>query len=341
MGKELTYREILQAVSDRQFKPVYVLMGEEAYYVDRLLEAIVNNALPEEERDFCLTTLYGGDTTTHDVINTARAFPMGTRMVVVVKDAQELRDIDDLSVYLQNPQPTTVLVLVNKYGAGGKKLDRRKKYMTRAAEIGVVFESKKVNEKNLGGIIATFFRERGLTADVKSVSLIADSIGNDLTRLYGEMEKLVTTLTPDVKAITPELVEQHIGISKDYNIYEFLNALIAKDSFKAFQIAKYFDDNPKQNPIQRVLVSLFGTFSQIMMAYYAPGKDRHTIAQYLGIQDWQVEKNIFPAMRNYSAAKVLSILSVIRDTDEKSKGVGGSKISDSDLLKQLVFFILH
>ncbi|MBP5361201.1 MAG: DNA polymerase III subunit delta [Bacteroidaceae bacterium] len=341
MGKEATYPEILKAVTERHFEPVYVLMGEEAYYIDRLVEAIVSNALPEEERDFCLTTLYGGDTTIHDVINVARGFPMGSRMVVVVKDAQELRDIEELSVYLQNPQPTTILVLVCKYGTGSKKLDRRKKYMTLAAEIGVVFESKKVNEKNLGGIIATYFRERGLTADVKSVSLIADSIGNDLTRLYGEMDKLVSTLTSDVKAITPELVEQHIGISKDYNIYEFINALITKDSFKAFQIAKYFDETPKQNPIQRVLVSLFGTFSQIMMAYYAPGKDRHTMAQYLGIQEWQVDRNIFPAMRNYSAAKVLSILSVIRDTDEKSKGLGGSKISDSDLLKQLVFFILH
>ena len=144
-----------------------------------------------------------------------------------------------------------------------------------------------------------------------------------------------------MRAITPELVEQHIGISKDFNIFEFQNALIAKDSFKAFQIAKYFDDNPKQNPIQIVLPSLFRLFSQLMVAYYSPGKDKNSVAQYLGIQPWQVERNIFPAMRNYSAAKVLSILSVIRDTDEKSKGYGGSKVSNGDLLKQLVFFILH
>ena len=176
---------------------------------------------------------------------------------------------------------------------------------------------------------------------MKSVSLIADSIGSDLTRLYGEMTKLVNSLTPEVKVITPELVEQHIGISKDFNIYEFQNALIAKDSFKAFQIAKYFDDNPKQNPIQAVLPSLFRLFSQLMIAYYSPGKDKNSVAQYLGIQPWQVERNIFPAMRNYSAAKVLSILSVIRDTDEKSKGFGGSKVANGDLLKQLVFFILH
>ena len=335
--QELTYDDIMASLKARQFAPIYLLMGEEPYFIDRLLDAIVSNALPMEERDFCLTTFYGADTTANAVINTARSFPMGSRMVVVVKNANELKDIEELSVYLQNPQPTTVLVLVNKNG----NFDRRKKFVSRASSIGVVFESQKVKESQLSGIIATFFRQKGYTADVKSVSLIADSIGSDLTRLYGEMTKLVNSLTPEVKVITPELVEQHIGISKDFNIYEFQNALIAKDSFKAFQIAKYFDDNPKQNPIQAVLPSLFRLFSQLMIAYYSPGKDKNSVAQYLGIQPWQVERNIFPAMRNYSAAKVLSILSVIRDTDEKSKGFGGSKVANGDLLKQLVFFILH
>ena len=337
MAKEITFEDILKDINARNFKPVYLLMGEEPYFIDRLLDAIVSNALPMEERDFCLTTFYGADTTANAVINTARSFPMGSRMVVVVKNANELKDIEELSVYLQNPQPTTVLVLVNKNG----NFDRRKKFVSRTASIGVVKKKKKVRESQLSGIIATFFRQKGYTADVKSVSLIADSIGSDLTRLYGEMTKLVNSLTPEVKVITPELVEQHIGISKDFNIYEFQNALIARDSFKAFQIAKYFDDNPKQNPIQAVLPSLFRLFSQLMIAYYSPGKDKNSVAQYLGIQPWQVERNIFPAMRNYSAAKVLSILSVIRDTDEKSKGFGGSKVANGDLLKQLVFFILH
>ena len=337
MAKEITFEDILKDINARNFKPVYLLMGEEPYFIDRLLDAIVSNALPMEERDFCLTTFYGADTTANAVINTARSFPMGSRMVVVVKNANELKDIEELSVYLQNPQPTTVLVLVNKNG----NFDRRKKFVSRTASIGVVFESQKVRESQLSGIIATFFRQKGYTADVKSVSLIADSIGSDLTRLYGEMTKLVNSLTPEVKVITPELVEQHIGISKDFNIYEFQNALIARDSFKAFQIAKYFDDNPKQNPIQAVLPSLFRLFSQLMIAYYSPGKDKNSVAQYLGIQPWQLERNIFPSMRNYSAAKVLSILSVIRDTDDKSKGFGGSKVANGDLLKQLVFFILH
>lgn len=337
MAKEMSYEEIMRGVKSRNFKPVYVLMGDEPYFLDQLTDAILDNALPVEERDFCLTTYYGADTTANAVINTARSFPMGDRMVVLVRNANELKDIEELAVYMQNPQPTTVLVLVNKAG----KFDGRKKFMVQAAAIGVVFESQKVKENQLTGIISTFFRQNGYTADVKSVSLIADSIGNDLTRLYGEMTKLINSLTPEVRNITPELVERHIGISKDFNIYEFQNALILKDSFKAFQIAKYFDDNPKQNPIQVVLPSLFRLFSQLMIAYYAPGKDKISVAQYLGIKDWQVERNIFPAMRNYSAAKVLSILSVIRDIDEKSKGFGGSKVPNGELLKQLVFFILH
>ena len=337
MAKEITYEEIMREVKSRDFKPIYVLMGAEPYYIDRIAEAILENALPKEERNFCLTTFYGADTTANAVINSARSFPMGSRMVVMVKNANELKDIEDLTVYLQNPQPSTVLVLINKSGT----FDRRKKFMSRAASIGTVFESQKVKESQLSGIIAEFFRQKGYTVDYKSVTLIADSIGSDLTRLYGEMNKLINSLTPEVRAITPELVEKHIGISKDFNNFEFLNALIAKDSFRAFQISKYFDDNPKQNPIQVVLPSLFRFFSQLMIAYYSPGKDKSSVAQYLGIQEWQVERNIFPAMRNYSAAKVLSILSVIRDTDEKSKGFGGSKVSNGDLLKQLVFFILH
>ena len=333
----MTYEEVMRDIKAHDFKPVYVLMGEEPYFIDQITDALLSNALSEEERDFCMSTFYGADTSANAVINSARSFPMGSRMVVLVKSANDLKDIEDLAVYMQNPQPTTLLVLVNK----GHSFDRRKKFMSRAASIGVVFESQKVKESQLSGIIAAFFRQKGYTADVKSISLIADSIGNDLTRLYGELNKLVNSLTPDVRAITPELVEQHIGISKDFNIFEFQNALIAKDSFKAFQIAKYFDDNPKQNPIQIVLPSLFRLFSQLMIAYYSPGKDKNSVVQYLGIQPWQVERNIFPAMRNYSAAKVLSILSVIRDTDEKSKGYGGSKVSNGDLLKQLVFFILH
>lgn len=336
-AKDMSYEEIARSVKAGDLKPVYLLMGAEPYYIDQLLNVILDAAIPEEERDFCLNTFYGAETTTNAVINAARSFPMGTRMVVVVKNANELKNIEELSFYLQNPQPTTVLVIVNKNGT----FDKRKKFMTQIAQQGVVFESQKLRDYQLPPIVTQYFRKKGFAIDNKSVMLIADSIGADLTRLYGEMKKLVDAMPEDAKNITPDLVEKYIGISKDFNSFEFQDALIHKDSLRAFRIAKYFDDNPKQNPIQQVLPTLFRFFSQLMIAYYAPSKDKRSLSQYLGMQDWQVEKNILPAMRNYTAAKVLLILSAIRDVDERSKGMGGSKTANGDLLKQLIFFILH
>lgn len=337
MAKEQSLSEILRAIRAHQFKPIYVLMGVEPYYIDLLHNEIVNNALPEAERDFCMQTFYGADTTANAVINAARSFPMGTRMLVVVKEAQDLSQVEEIAYYLHNPQPSTVLVLENRTG----NFDRRKKFMTLASQMGVVFESPKVKDFNLPPLISAYFHDHSLKIDNKSVSIIADSVGTDLTRLYSAMDKLVASLTEGQTAITPDIVERIIGVSKDFNIFEYLNALIVKDTFKAFQIAKYFDENPKQNPIQMILPSLFRQFSQLMMAYYSPARDKNGIAQYIGMQPWQVERNVLPAMRNYSAKKVLAILAAIRDTDEKSKGYGGSKVAPGDLLKELTFFILH
>lgn len=337
MAKEQSLNEILKNIRSRQFKPIYVLMGAEPYYIDVIHDAIVENAVPAAERDFCMQTFYGADTTANAVINASRSFPMGERMLVIVRDAQELPQIEEIAFYLKNPQPSTVLVLENRIG----NFDRRKKFMALAASIGVVYESPKLKDANLPPLISAYFRDRGLKIDNKSVSIIADSVGTDLNRLYSSMDKLSTSLGKEQTIVTPELVERVIGLSKDFNIFEFLNALTFKDTFKAFQIAKYFDENPKQNPIQKILPSLFRQFSQLMMAYYSPARDRNTLAQYLGIQPWQVDRNILPAMRNYSATKVLAILQAIRSTDEKSKGYGGSKVSSGDLMKELVFFILH
>ena len=336
-AKDASYDAIVRSIKAGDWKPVYVLMGAEAYYIDQLQDLILANALPEEERDFCLSTFYGAETTANTVINAARSFPMGTRMVVVLKNAGELKDIDELAYYLQNPQPTTVLVLVNKNG----NLDKRKKFLTLASKIGVVYESQKLRDYQLPPVVSDFFRRNGYAIDAKSVMLITESVGADLTRLYGEMKKLIGAMPQGEKTITPSLVEKYIGISKDFNQLEFQNALILKDSLKAFRIAKYFDENPKQNPIFMVLPIMYRLFSQLMMAYYAPAKDKRSLAQYLGSTEWVVEKSILPAMRNYSATKVFYILQAIRDVDEKVKGQGGSNSSNGDLMKQLIFFILH
>lgn len=337
MAKVKTFDELIKDVKKGAFKPIYILMGTEAYFIDKLLQTIIDEALPEDERDFCLNTFYGGETTANAVINAARSFPMGERMVVVLKNANELKDIDEMTFYLQNPQPSTILVIINKNGT----FDRRKKFINQAATIGEVFESVPVKDRQLPGIINDFFRQHGLAIDVKSLSLLADSVGTNLTALYGEMNKLVTALPEGVTTVTPELVEEHVGISKEFNMFELQDAIAAKDTVKAFKILKYFDSHEKQFPPEMVLPSLFGFFSKLMMASYAPRGGAETLSQYLGAPDWVVRNKILPALRNFSAAKVLMILTAIRDADEKVKGLSGSGVPRREIMKQLLFFIMH
>ncbi len=331
-----TYEAILKDVKAGHLKPVYLLMGVENYYLEKLQEAIIDATLPEEDRDFNMHVFYGNDADINSVVNAAQSFPMGAeRSLVIVREAQDLKGLENITYYLQNPQPSTVLLIIYKNG----KVDGRKKFVTQIASMGVVFESLKVNDQQLPTLVRNYAREKGREIDEKSVSLIAESIGADLMRLYGEMDKLFLTL-PQGIAVTPELVEKNIGISKDFNFFELQNALVEKNALKAFQIIKYFEMNPKANPIQMTLPMLFNFFSNLMMAFYAPQKTTEGIANYLGQREWQVRKNIYPAMRKYNAKKVLEILQEIKCADEKSKGVGGSKISSGDILKQLIAFIL-
>lgn len=337
MPSEITYEAIMRDVKGRKFKPVYVLMGEESYYIDMIQKAIIENALSPEDRDFCLNIFYGAETTANEVINAARSFPMGERLVVILRNAKELEDIDELSVYLANPQPTTILLLVNKGGL----LDKRKKLLTVCGKMGVVYSTPKIYDSKLSSIIFSFFRDKGYSIEPKAVSIIAESTGTDLVKLYSEMNKLADAVGTELHAITPDVVERHIGISKDFNAFELADALMTRNSFKAFQIAKYFDENSKRYPLQKILPSLFLSFSQLMMAHYAPSKDKASLIKYLGLHPYIIENSIVPSLRNFSAAKVLSVLMAIRDADERSKGMGGVSIPDGELLRELVFFILH
>lgn len=331
-----TYQDIMKDIKTGCLKPVYLLMGEENYYIDQIADAVINATLSEEERDFNMHTFYGADADVNSIINAAQSFPMGAEhSLVVLKEARELKKIEDISFYLQNPQPSTVLLIIYKNGV----VDRRKKFVSQISSLGVVFESAKVKDFMLPGLIRSYAKEKTVAIDEKSINMIAEFVGPDLIRLYGELDKLFLSI-PQGIAVTPEIVEKNIGISKDFNIFEFQNALIEKDMYKSFQIVKYFDHNLKEYPIQKILPSLFGFFSKLMMAYYAPQKTDAAIASYLGISPWQVQKNIIPAMRSYTAKKVLDILSEIRIADGKSKGVGGATTSTGDILKQLVAFIL-
>ena len=338
MAKETTYEEIARDLKNRIYKPVYYLMGEESYYIDRISEYIAQTVLNENEKEFNQTILYGADTDIATIINAAKRYPMMSKyQVVIVKEAQGVKNI--YLLFLLPPQLLLhpILVLCHKHGV----LDRRKKLAAEIEKVGVLFESKKIKDTQLAGFITSYLKRKSIEIEPKASEMMAEFVGTDLSRMAGELEKLIITLPKGQKRITPEQIEQNIGISKDYNNYELRNALIIKDVFKANQIIKYFEENPKTNPLQMTLSVLFNFFSNLMLAYYAPEKSEQGIAAQLGLKSpWQ-SKDYLAAMRKYSGVKVMQIIGEIRYCDAKSKGVGNSSLGDGELLRELVYKILH
>jgi DNA polymerase-3 subunit delta len=281
---------------------------------------------------------YGLETDITTVINTAKRFPMmAERQVVVVKEAQAMKDMDALLHYLQNPQPTTVLVFAHKNGS----LDKRKKVAAELERNGVVLETKKFKDDHLPSFISSYIKEKGLTADPKSVLLLRESIGADLARIAGEIDKLTISLPQGIVAITPELIEEHIGISKEYNNFELQNAIVNKDICKANRIINYFAQNPKKNPIQMTLPLLFSFFSNLMMCYYAPEKSERGIMEFLGLKSTWGVSDYIKAMRNYRAMHVMEVLHLIRLADAQSKGAEGAAIPDGEIMRELLYKIMH
>lgn len=339
----VSYEAIIREVKAEQFRPVYYLMGEESYYIDRVADFIVEKSLKEEEKAFNLVTVFGVDTTIEAIMDTARSYPMGApRLVVCVREAQNLQNIDALEQYLKNPQPSTVLIFCHKNGS----LDRRKKLPSLIEKAGgIVFESAKLRDYQLPKFIQDFMSRRKVAISNDAVQMMADHVGTDLNRMAGELDKLCIAVTDSqagtTKPVTKEVVASHIGVSKDFNIFELQEALMQKNVAKVMQIANYFDKNPKANPSQMTLAVLFRFFSNLMMAYYSPDKTERGLSTWLGMSEWQVKKNVLPAMRQYSAMKVMHILTAIRRTDARTKGVGNPSIADGDLMRELLFFILH
>ena len=313
-------------------------MGEEPYYIDLIADYITDNILTETEKEFNLTVVYGADVDMATVINAAKRYPMmSEHQVVVVKEAQNIRNMEELSYYLQKPLLSTILVICHKHGV----LDRRKKLAAEIEKTGVLFESKKVKDAQLPAFITSYMKRKGIDVEPKATAMLADFVGADLSRLTGELEKLIITLPKGHTRVTPEQIEKNIGISKDYNNFELRSALVEKDVLKANKIIKYFEENPKTNPIQMTLSLLFGFFSNLMLAYYAPEKSEQGIANMLGLRTpWQA-KDYLAAMRRYNGVKTMQIIGEIRYADAKSKGVGNPSLSDGDILRELVFKILH
>lgn len=338
MAKEVTYEEIVRNLRNKVYAPVYFLMGEEDYYIDRISDYIIDTVLTDTEKEFNLTVLYGSDTDIATIINAAKRYPMMSKyQVVAVREAQALRNLDELVYYLQKPLESTILVMCYKHGA----LDRRKKLVAELEKAGVLFESKKLKDAQLPGFITSYLKRKQVEIEPKASEMMAEFVGTDLNRMAGELEKLVITLPAGQRRITPEQIERNIGISKDYNNFELRNALIEKDVLKANRIIKYFEKNPKNNPLQVTLAVLFNFFANLMLVYYAPDKSDRGIAAHLGLRSpWQA-KDYENAMKRYTGVKVMQIVGAIRQCDAKSKGVGNSSVSDGELLRELVYFILH
>ena len=336
--QEITCDDILKELRAKQYRPVYYLMGEEPYYIDLIADYITDNILTETEKEFNLTVVYGADVDIATVINAAKRYPMmSEHQVVVVKEAQNTRNMEELSYYLQKPLLSTILVICHKHGV----LDRRKKLAAEIEKTGVLFESKKVKDAQLPAFITSYMKRKGIDVEPKATAMLADFVGTDLSRLTGELEKLIITLPKGHTRVTPEQIEKNIGISKDYDNFELRSALVEKDVLKANKIIKYFEENPKTNPIQMTLSLLFGFFSNLMLAYYAPEKSEQGIANMLGLRTpWQA-KDYLAAMRRYNGVKTMQIIGEIRYADAKSKGVGNPSLSDGDILRELVFKILH
>lgn len=334
-----TYESILSDLSEGKFAPLYILMGEESYFIDKITDFIAQNALREEERDFNQTVCFGSDVSAAAVADMARRYPMmAERQVVIVKEAQNIKQWDQLEQYFEKPQPTTVLVIAYKNGT----IDGRKKILTKAQNAGaVIFESKKLYERDLPVFIVDYLKRHQATIDHKSCQMIAEHIGSDLSRLTSELDKVCLSMPEDSRHITPEVVEEQIGVSKDFNGFEFRSAIANRDILKANQILKYFDSNPKSGGPFMLIPLLFNFFQNLMLAHYAPQKTDSGVAQFLDLRSAWGAKEYMIGLRNYSGMKTMQIIQKIRETDAKSKGLDNPNTPVGDLMKELVFFILH
>jgi len=327
--------KIIDSIKKGDVRSVYFLTGDEPFYIDGISDYIEENLLAEEEKEFNQIVYYGRDVKVEDIISTAKRYPMmAERQVVIIKEAQDLaRTIEDLLPYVENPQPTTVLVLCYKY----KKLDKRKKLSKEIIKSGIYFESKKLYENKVPEWIRKVVNKRGYTITPKAAQMLVEFIGNDLSKVNNELEKLQLIIKPG-DSITPTLVEENIGISKDYNNFELQNAISRRDVKKAFGIIQYFGNNPKNHPLVMTTALIFNFFSKVMKYHSLTNKSQ--APKVLGVNPFFI-KDYELAAQNYPMKKVSGIISSIRDMDMKSKGVGAAKMSQADLLKEMLVTIFN
>jgi DNA polymerase-3 subunit delta len=329
--------QIVSDIKEGNIKPIYFLMGEEPYYIDKIAEYIEKNVLAEEEKGFNQMVLYGRDVSIEDIVSNAKRFPMmAERQVVIIKEAQDLsRTIENLLSYIENPQPTTILVVCYKY----KKLDKRKKLHKAIDKTGLIFESKKLYDNQVGDWIRRVLSGKGFNIEPKAVLMLVEFLGTDLSKISNELEKLMIVL-PKSTIINATHVEENIGISKDFNNFELRKAVGEKHIVKANQIINYFGQNPRSNPLVMTISLLNSFFTQLLIYHGLKDKSRGNVAKALRVNPYFVV-DYQNAAKNYPMRKVSQVISLLRDADLKSKGVGASNLPPEDILKELLFKVMH
>ncbi|HZW62945.1 MAG TPA: DNA polymerase III subunit delta [Flavobacteriaceae bacterium] len=330
-------KQIVLDIQQKKLKPIYFLMGEEPYYIDEVSKFIENNVLAEEEKGFNQMVVYGRDTSIDEIISNAKRFPMmAPYQVIIVKEAQDLsRTIENLVAYANQPQESTVLVFCYKY----KSIDKRKSLFKTLKKTSVVFESAKLYENQVADWIRRVLASKKYTITPKASQMLVEFLGTDLSKINNELEKL-KTLLPEGTQITPEHIEENIGISKDFNNFELRKAIGYKDVLKAQRIVKYFGDNPKDNPMVVTVGLLYNYFTQLLKLHGLKDKSPRNVASVLKIHPYFVDEYL-TAYRNYQMKELSSAVSLLREFDVKGKGVGANAVSQADLLKELVAKLMH
>ena len=331
------FKQIYQDLKNKVYYPVYLFHGEESFFIDKLVETIEDTVLNEMEKEFNLDVLYGKDVSAQQVINTAKRYPMAANHhVVIVKEAQSMQKLNELTSYVNNPLESTLLVLVHKH----KTIDGRKSLGKTVRENGVLFQSKKLYDNQVPNWINTYLYNRNYSITPKASLMITEYVGNDLSTIANEIDKIMITLENDTKEITDKHIEQNIGISKDYNIFELQNAIGSKDMAKAYQIADYFSQNEKSFPLLRITSNLYFYFTKLMLIHKSKSKMPNDLSQVIGLHPFLVKEYI-SAAQNFSFGKLANIIHILKTYDLKSKGIDNSSASDGELLKEMVFKIMN
>ncbi|QCR21853.1 DNA polymerase III subunit delta [Pontibacter sp. SGAir0037] len=337
-----TPEDILEQLKKRQFAPIYFLQGEEPYYIDLIADYIEQHALQEHEKGFNQVVVYGKDVDVSTILLQAKRFPMmSDRQVVIVKEAQSVQDLEkeegmrQLEAYLQNPLPSTILVFCHKY----KSLDGRKVLAKAVNKHAVLLTTKKLYENQVPAWVGNYIKSKGLQTTQKAVLLLSEFIGADLSRLSNEIDKLLINLKPG-QTIDERVVQENVGISKEYNIFELQTALIAQDALKANRIIHYFEANPKNNPLIPNLSLLFSFFTKLLCLHMASDKSEAAVKKSLGNRAF-LAKEYMHALRVFPIQRTIDIIHFIRVADLQVKGITGGNMAEAEILRELVFKILH